>query len=282
MIEYRCEACGARHAVAEAHGGESVPCPQCEHVMQIPYPPLELPVEVTSGGSVVHCHEPGHRDWQPAMGNDRLVERITEHIETHLGSIDGVLHEIVSDLVHVDIHCIEPTEDRPFRSLITSGMSERPMSVPDDARDLRHLELMLCLPADWPMSQEALADENNYWPIRWLKRLARFPHEFDTWLFDGHTIPNGEPPANLADNNAFRGWIVMPPRLAPDLFCKLEEEGEPTIHFAAVYPLYEEELQLKLEFGTEVLFERLVQQGVTELIDVERPNVALGEYGALG
>ena len=30
----------------------------------------------------------------------------------------------------------------------------------------------------------------RFWPIQMLKFLARFPHEYKTWLGWGHTIPN--------------------------------------------------------------------------------------------
>ena len=215
------------------------------------------------------------------LGSDERIQRISDHVETHLGEIDGVWHELVSDQVHIDIHCVAPTEDRPFRTLVTSGMSQHPMAVPREALGYEYLELMICLPPDWPVTQEALADENYYWPIRWLKRLARLPHAHETWLFDGHTIPNGDPPEPMAAKTLFIGWLLMPPRLAPDLFQELEIDSQTKIHFAALYPLYDEEMQLKLDSGTEVLFERMMKRGITELLDVNRPNVALGEYGAL-
>lgn len=281
MIEFRCESCGKRRTADDTLAGQLSKCEHCDKAMETPYPPLELPQEVTAGGSVVHCHEPGMREWEPAKGNDLNIERITQHIEEHIGQVDGVFHEIVSDLVHIDIHCVEPTDDRPFRTLVTSGMSDLPMTTPADAGDLQFLELMICLPLDWPVSDEAFKDESNYWPVRWLKRLARFPHEYETWFFYGHTLPNGDPPEAFADNCGLSSWLLMPPRLAPDRFQKLEIDDEKSIHFAALYPLYEEEMQLKLEFGTEVLFERLVKDNVTELLDIERPNVALSDYGSL-
>lgn len=281
MIEFRCKSCGKLRSAEESAAGQSTACEHCNAKMETPFPPLELPQEITAGGSVVHRHEPGMRDREPTQGSDSNIERISQHIEEHIGEIEGVWHEIVSDLVHIDIHSVAPTEDRPFRTLVTSGMSDLAMTTPDDATEYQFLELMICLPDDWPVSEKAFADENNYWPARWLKRLARFPHEYDTWLFYGHTLPNGEPPKPFAENNHFTGWLLMPPRLAPDMFQELEVDEDRTIHFAALFPLFEEEMQLKLEFGTEVLFERMVRNKVTELLDIHRENVALSDYGSL-
>ena len=51
------------------------------------------------------------------------------------------------------------------------------------------------MPPDWPMGQEAWQeDESSFWPVQWLKMMARMPHEYETWLWTGHTVPNQDPP----------------------------------------------------------------------------------------
>ncbi len=61
------------------------------------------------------------------------------------------------------------------------------MNVPSalDEYELYYAELMIDLPPEWLVQDD---DENNYWPIRWLKILARLPIDSDTWLGYGHTI----------------------------------------------------------------------------------------------
>lgn len=39
---------------------------------------------------------------------------------------------MLSPYVHVDIHIVEPTDERPWTTLVTSGMSERPMHAPPE------------------------------------------------------------------------------------------------------------------------------------------------------
>jgi len=58
----------------------------------------------------------------------------------------------------------------------------------------RWAELVLCLSRDWPVGQTDINDERHFWPLPWLWKLARFPHEYRTWLGYGHTVPNGDPP----------------------------------------------------------------------------------------
>ena len=52
--------------------------------------------------------------------------------------------------------------------------------------------------------------------MRWLKQLARMPHEYDTWLWTGHTVPNFDPPEPYDESTSLCGALVMPPMLVPD------------------------------------------------------------------
>ena len=49
--------------------------------------------------------------------------------------------------------------------------------------------------------------------------------------------------------------------------------GDHTVTFIAVYPLYEDETNLKLTEGADALTERLEAASVTELLDPTRPSV---------
>lgn len=103
-----------------------------------------------------------------------------EHFAKYIGPIHSVFHEILSDLIHVDVHYIKPSEKHNYHTLFTTGMSYLPMSTPERLEEYQYAELVVCLPPDWPISDEALRDNKYYWPIRWLKMLARFPHEYET------------------------------------------------------------------------------------------------------
>src|SRR5687767_4018341 len=122
----------------------------------------------------------------PTPEDDPLANAIAEHVAKHVGPIANVFHEIKPTLVHLDVLVVGPTDDRPYTTLVTCGMSERPMRVPIEnpedlglIPELRYAELLLCLPPDWPLTSEAFQNEANYWPVRWLKRLARLPHQQD-------------------------------------------------------------------------------------------------------
>lgn len=230
-------------------------------------------MEQSESGSPVYRHEKRDREFEFAVGDSENIDRITAHIEAHVGPVANVFHELISDLVHVDIHMVKPSPRRNCHTLVTSGMSDRPMNAPDGYGAFRFSELMISLPPDWPMSQESWKDEANYWPIRMLKFLARFPHEYQTWLWAMHTIPNGNPPEPFATNTRMSGVILLPPITLPMEFHELVIDSAKTIHFHSVVPLHPDEMDLKLKEGAEALFPGFDKHGVSEILDPGRESV---------
>jgi hypothetical protein len=236
------------------------------------------PAEFSESGSPVYRHKSREKPFEHVFGNAEHIKAIGLHLDKHLGPPGLVFHELVSDLVHIDIHTVPSRPDRNFQTLITSGMSERAMKTPAGAEEWAYAELMICLPPEWRMCQEDFKDENNYWPIRLLKMLARFPHEYDTWLGVFHTVPYGNPGEPMASKNRFTGAILAPPVLAPEEFWRFQVHPELTINFLAVIPLYAEEMEFKLKHGAEALFERFDAANVTELVDINRKNVVKKKF----
>lgn len=231
------------------------------------------PEAISVGGQPVYRYgEP--TPWREAALGAPSLEQIGNHIVAHLGKSETVFHEIASDAVHIDVHLVAPAPKFPFVRLVTSGMSDLPMSTPDDAGAPRFAELISTLPGEWPLDQESLKNEVWYWPIRLLKSLARFPHLYNTWLGSGHSIPNGDPPRPYANGTKLCGAIILPPVTAPSAFHSLVIDGDKTIEFFSVVPLYEEEMNLKLRSGSEVLLKKLVDGKVFDIINPSRANVA--------
>jgi predicted Zn finger-like uncharacterized protein len=268
-IQFRCPHCRKPYRVADDQGGRQVKCKACGRRLIIPEPVSAEPEEEAN----IVRHRERTKEFEPAFGDSANIEQISQHIETHVGKVASVFHELVSDLVHIDVHLVAPTDDAPYYTLITSGMSDKPMNAPDELPDCRHAELMLSLPPDWPLTQGDFADEQNYWPIRLLKVLARFPHEFDTWLWYGHSVPNGDPPEPFAAGTKLCCALVLAPALVPDAFLELPISADKTIHFFSVVPLYKEEVAFKLKHGADALVERFNEHDVTEVLDVKRRNV---------
>ena len=223
-----------------------------------------------SGSPIYRYKETDQRAFEGASG-EPSIEEISNHIEKHVGDIHMVFHEIVSDQVHIDVHWVKPSEQRPFHTLVTSGMSDKPMQTPDDVDGFAHAELSICLPKTWRISEENFKEEENYWPVRWLKLLARFPHEYNTWLSYGHTIPNGDPAAPFVNTTELNTMVLLPSIVLGEDFHSLELKSK-TINFYSIVPLYAEEVSLKMKKGVDALFDGFDKLGVTDILDLDRPN----------
>lgn len=231
--------------------------------------------ECSESGAPIYHHEIRQRELTPPQDQRKDHEQIRKHIHRTVGKVDTLFREMISDLVHVDIQFVAPDSHRPYWKLITAGMSERPMQTPEGLEEFKHAELAICLPADWPVSDEAFKVEANYWPVRWLKILARLPHTCDTWLFVGHTIPNDDPPHPFAENTKYCGFLILKPLLLDEEFQTLQLKDGKAIHFLTLIPLYKEELDFKLNHGLDPLLERLAKVNISELMDLNRKNVCL-------
>ncbi len=102
--------------------------------------------EHTPSGDPIYRYGERRKAFEPAIGDGANIDLISAHIEQHIGPVQSVFHEILSDLVHVDIHMVAPTAERNYYTLVTSGMSDRAMTPPESCEAHAYAELMICLP----------------------------------------------------------------------------------------------------------------------------------------
>jgi hypothetical protein len=225
--------------------------------------------EHSGSGDPIMRHEQSAEPWHSA-GDPELIAAVEAHVTDHFGAPDTVWHQVVSPYVHVDVHVVAPTDERPVYTLVTSGMSERPMVA--DGEEL-YAELTLLLPPSWPHpdNPESRSPE-AYWPYQLLQDLAELPHEYGTTLWMGHTVPNGDPPQPYAPDTELCGALLAPPLIAPEGFSTLTV-GEREIQFLGVMALHADEMQLKLDKGLDRLVDLLAAADVTELLEPDRPSV---------
>ncbi len=201
---------------------------------------------------------------------------LDRHLAEHLGGESWVYHEIVSDTIHIDLLIFEPTETRPFRVVVTAGMSDLPIPDAEDAELPPYAEVYLALPPEWPMDQESWSDENNWWPMRLLKNVARFPHDAGVPIGAFHTLALTEPPTPFASHTALSAILLAPPLMLPEEFGEVAVEGaEPTVLYSLI-PLHGDELAAVREEGAQVLFAGFDRDEVVELLKARRPSVLRG------
>ncbi len=232
---------------------------------------------VTPGGSPIYRYKNVQNESLQIPENTGVyAEEIEKHFETLFpGRESRVLHEIISDIVHIDVHVMWPTEEQNFFVLYTTGMSDLPMTIPDEVKPehreiLRLGEVYLCLPGDWPLTPDEMPPKEAYWPIRTLKFMARFPHQYHTWLGWGHTIPNGPDYAPLDDSVGFGGVVFVGGGDGP-LGSITTEDGH-RINLYNVIPAYKEEIEFKLKYGMEAL-DKLFDENSVFILEPKRPNL---------
>ena len=248
----------------------SISLPEEQMTLKIGYEPIKGDPEDDS------CDHSDNDDTQdeeefsnPEVYTEEEMEAVEEHIEQYFGKFENVFHELVSPDIHVDICVVPPSEERDYCTLVTMGMGAHRMNVPEELAEykLERAELAIALPADWKLDQESMKDEKWYWPIRLLKSLARLPIASDTWLGFGHTMDNKE---NFAENTKLCAAILTGPQSTEEggEVCTLP--GGEEVNFYQVIPLYEDELDYKLEHDVDALLNKM--RGISFVVNPTRQN----------
>ena len=189
---------------------------------------------------------------------------IAESIDSYYGNFDKVLPDTKSYDIHCNIAFVNPNEQNNFYTLVTMGMGAHEMKVPE--KILEHsnnrAELVIQLPENWNI--EHFEDYNNYWPINMLKTIARLPINQFEWVGHGRIVPLSRP---VSDNCKFVGMLLIKDDLVVDLGDKKK------VDFYKVAPVYEEEINYRLEYGADALIDLFIENDIDPtLIDLKRKN----------
>lgn len=204
---------------------------------------------------------------EAAVANVETAAAVLEHIRAHIGPVDTVFHEIESDTIAIDIHHVPPTASRNCHTLITSGMSDQAM--PEGA-GVQFGELVMCLPPDWPMDEEALEDDASTWPMEMLRALGRLPYAHGVAFDFGLCTDNLTLPFAMAADTGFSAVLLAPPVTIPDAFWCLEAIDGKVIDFFGIVMLYPRELDCARYQGVVALARALDMLSVNELVQTGR------------
>lgn len=206
--------------------------------------------------------KPGGSEWRPAL---------EDHLQRHLGEAI-VNHPLLSLGMHIDVFVFEPTPDRPYITAVTVGVSEFPMVVPDNEPERRHQELMVYLPAGWPLDPNA--GSAAVWPFWLLRALGRFAHDESTYFAPGHTVALANPPEPFVPGVPFTTALLLDPP-EPSSFDELTI-GDTPCRFLWAIPLTTAEADYKLSNGGNALLEKLREADVRREIDPARACLITG------
>lgn len=203
---------------------------------------------------------------------EKEEEKVSDYIEQQYGKFGEVLHEIVSPDIHCDIVIVPPTEQQPYYKLVTMGAGAYKMNIPQKLKSdmCDRAEYVIFLPKDWNLDS---GNEEDFWPIRMLKTIARLTVNTEDWLFYSHTIQLTQDGSPVAENTGFNscallysigknGQIVNPLKLG--IFGK-------KVAFYQLFPLYPEELKFEMEHSIDELIEKFDKEE-NQIINIHRKN----------
>jgi hypothetical protein len=203
---------------------------------------------------------------KPSSDTENKPE-IVSLCESVLGPADSKsLIEIVPTEPAIAIHCVPPGEGRDYVTLFTSGMSNRPMEVPEGGEQFSHAELFIQLPPNW--KHQKIDDPEYGWPIHWLRSNAKYPHQNDTWLGGPVClVANGDPPEPISPNADFTTLLLIAAN-------KVTTSDGRLVQLYQMFPLFTDERQLEIEQGVHALMKALDEAGISFVVDMKRTSVA--------
>ena len=200
------------------------------------------------------------------------IEEIKAFVQKTFGEIEFIYSKNISplDKVHGELIVVKPTEEMPFTKVVTLGYSAFEMNLPPSVNDQpKRVELVIFLPKDWDVKS---SDEKYYWPLRYIQQFAGLPSKKNTWIGIGHTF-GCEDGKSFAENTRLSSLILVNP-LEKDKPASTNLSTNKTVSFLKAYPLYEEELLLKMKIGSKVFFKMIEEMpDFEEGIDVKRDSI---------
>lgn len=217
--------------------------------------------------------------YQNPFSNRKHFYEHQEWIDAHLAKFFdedqiSVFHEIPTLDLHLDIYLIQPKET-DYNILITSGMSLLKMNITDqmeNPNDFEFSELMMMIPKSIEFGKVYTGKNKNDWILSVLKKTAKFPHFYNTWIGVGHTIQAEEDLTPYGKDTDYVGAVILPSVTYDKDFTEIHRNGH-RINIYSVFPLYKNELEFKVKNGYHKFLDVLIKANNTEMLDVNRENL---------
>ena len=149
--------------------------------------------------------------------------------------------------------------------VVTDGLSKHEQSVNEENADLNRIELYFLLP-------EYIDPTSHQWIIYWLNRIAQVPQKNKTWFGHGDTLPAGNPPQEMCEQLRANYFILSRP-MALSNISELKDQTSQSFVPLAVIPIFDKEFSFKMRNSHTVLFKKMEEKNVTEVIDLYRSSV---------
>ena len=191
---------------------------------------------------------------------EALQNRFGVHRVQEAPSVEGRIPLLILDL----------ELKSPVTVLVTNGLRDYKMPVPEKHKGKEHNEIYFCIPDYWEW--EDLENPRTNWVFEWIDRLAKFVVENETWYGNGHTFPCGKDKHPISETMKQNYFMLADPILLSQELAPLQLSDK-TVHFLSIIPLFEKEFEYKQGRGTFKILQKMANRGVTEKLDDFRGSV---------
>lgn len=192
------------------------------------------------------------------MTNTEFLRRREVAFEGLFGPASAVHHQLLPVEPHIDVYVYPAGQKRRnFCTLVTGGMSDRPMRLPSGA-NLRCELLLYC-------------EEPTDHLVGLMRHLAQIPAVQQTWYTPGSTMTNGQPPQPLFEGSVLDCIWFLPPRFPAErsIGTRLELNGDP-LEFLWIVPISEAECNFIRECGLSAMVDLLDEHNHPPILDPHR------------
>jgi hypothetical protein len=218
------------------------------------------------------CVLPGEKPKppQPAKPEKSLTAEVQAYLSAKFGAVDKLaMKEIVATRYPITVNFIPASDKCKSVTLFTTGMSSHALSAPPQASQFARAEIFIQLPANW--QYKSIKDPVWNWPHLWLRKIAQYPLENDTWLAGPYCIlPSGNPPTPIAPATRFTHLLLI----AEKPLAWTNSQVGP-MQFYRMLPLYPEEAALEETSGISALLRGFDLAKIGFEVDLKRKNVGV-------
>lgn len=230
----------------------------------------DVPFEVTNPNVVQkiskEINESNNSDNIETIELQNFTSDIENFIEKYFDPSEVSLLFDETKEVPVHIYHIRANDERNFHILMSNGMSNIEMPAPVGAEDYKRAEIITLLPSDWALDEHSLQHENNNWPIRWMRTIARLAIYDQKWFTFGNTFNSNN---TTIANTQFTHVALLDSSTLPEDLLSIDILDGKIILYTLI-PLLASEAQIKKDKGLEALLEALATKQITDIIDISR------------
>jgi hypothetical protein len=207
-------------------------------------------------------------------------EQFIEHIEQNIGKIDKIFNN-VSNLYNLELFYIKNSEKYNCQIIITHGISNKEMNVPDDIKDYKFAEIILFLPKDWKIEENnfKIEQDDSGWPIYNIINTAEAIYKGNFFIYTGVSVLNMSQEKNVKNygkKNNFIATIFRKPVLLGNETSKMtiyvDKRKNKNIYFYMPLFLYREEYNYRTVIDRKMFIEKLNKE-IPDILDEKRKNI---------